>query len=39
MEPDEVVRLRLRSQMLREPGAKSPEAALRSLLAMQAQEF
>lgn len=39
MEPREVVRLRLRSQMLRGPGAASPEAALQSLLAVQAQEF
>jgi hypothetical protein len=39
MEPDPVVRRRLQSQMLREPGAASPEAALRSLLAVQAQEF
>lgn len=39
MEPDEVVRLRLQSQLLREPGGSSPEAALRKLLAVQAQEF
>jgi len=39
LEPGEVVRLRLQSQMLREPGAVSPEAVLRSLLAVQAQEF
>jgi hypothetical protein len=39
LEPDEVVRLRLQAQMLREPAAASPEAALRKLLAVQAQEF
>lgn len=39
MEPDAVVRLRLQAQMLREPRAGSPEAALRRLLAVQAQEF
>jgi hypothetical protein len=39
MEPDEAVRLRLQAQRLREPGAVSPEAALRGLLAVQAQEF
>jgi hypothetical protein len=39
MEPAEVVRRRLHAQMLREPGAESPEAALRKLLAVQAQEF
>lgn len=39
MEPDEVVRRRLQAQMLREPGAASAEAALRKLLAVQAQEF
>lgn len=39
MEPDAAVRLRLHAQMLREPAAPSPEAALRSLLALQAQEF
>ncbi|WP_235436680.1 winged helix DNA-binding domain-containing protein [Pseudarthrobacter siccitolerans] len=39
LEPDEVVQLRLLSQMLRGPGAASPEVALRSLLAVQAQEF
>ncbi|MDR7160323.1 winged helix DNA-binding domain-containing protein [Arthrobacter sp. BE255] len=39
MEPDAVVRLRLQSQMLRGPAAPSPEAALRNLLAVQAQEF
>ena len=39
MEPDTVVRLRLQSQMLRGPAAESPEAALRKLLAVQAQEF
>ncbi|MET1088786.1 MAG: winged helix DNA-binding domain-containing protein [Arthrobacter sp.] len=39
MEPDEVVRLRLQAQRLREPGARTPEAALRGLLAVQAQEF
>lgn len=38
-DPDEVVRLRLRNQMLREPAAASPEDALRNLLAVQAQEF
>jgi hypothetical protein len=39
MEPDVVVRLRLQAQMLREPAAASIEAALRELLAVQAQEF
>ncbi|HJV98199.1 MAG TPA: winged helix DNA-binding domain-containing protein [Arthrobacter sp.] len=39
MEPDSVVQLRLQSQMLRGPAAESPEAALRRLLAVQAQEF
>jgi hypothetical protein len=39
MDPEAVLRLRLRSQMLRAPGAASPEAALRNLLAVQAQEF
>ncbi|WP_307077015.1 winged helix DNA-binding domain-containing protein [Arthrobacter pascens] len=39
MDPDEVVRLRLGGQMLREPAAASPEDALRNLLAVQAQEF
>ena len=39
MDPDSVVRLRLQSQMLRGPAAESPEAALRKLLAVQAQEF
>ncbi|MGX1161742.1 winged helix DNA-binding protein [Arthrobacter sp. SLBN-100] len=39
MEAAEVVRRRLRSQLLRGPGAASPEAALRTLLAVQAQEF
>jgi hypothetical protein len=39
MEPDAVVRQRLSSQLLREPGAPSPEAALQNLLAVQAQEF
>jgi hypothetical protein len=39
MEPGEVVRLRLRSQLLRGPGAASPDAALQALLAVQAQEF
>ena len=39
MDPDDVVPLRLKSQMLREPGAASPEDALRNLLAVQAQEF
>jgi hypothetical protein len=39
MEPEAVVRRRLRSQLLRGPGAVSPEAALRTLLAVQAQEF
>jgi hypothetical protein len=38
MEPDSVVRLRLQSQMLRGHAA-SPEAVLRNLLAVQAQEF
>jgi hypothetical protein len=39
MEPDSVVRLRLQAQMLRGQAAESPEAALRKLLAVQAQEF
>jgi hypothetical protein len=39
MEPDEVVRLRLQAQMLREPREGSPGTALRRLLAVQAQEF
>jgi hypothetical protein len=39
MEPEAVVRRRLRSQRLRGPGAASPENALRNLLAVQAQEF
>jgi hypothetical protein len=39
MQPDVVVRLRLQAQMLREPAAASTEAALRKLLAVQAQEF
>jgi hypothetical protein len=39
MEPEAVVRRRLRSQLLRGSGAASPEAALRALLAVQAQEF
>lgn len=39
MKPDAAVRLRLHAQMLREPAAASPEAALRNLLALQAQEF
>lgn len=39
MDPDEVVQMRLRSQMLRGPAAASPEDALRNLLAVQAQEF
>ncbi|MDQ0676398.1 hypothetical protein QFZ36_003959 [Pseudarthrobacter siccitolerans] len=39
MEPEQVVRRRLRSQLLRDPGAASPETALRALLAVQAQEF
>ncbi|YCK79349.1 winged helix DNA-binding domain-containing protein [Arthrobacter sp. D3-16] len=39
MEPDAVVRHRLSAQLLRKPGAPSPEAALRNLLAVQAQEF
>jgi hypothetical protein len=39
MEPEAVVRRRLRSQLLRGPGAASPENALRNLLAVQAQEF
>jgi hypothetical protein len=39
MDPDEVVRQRLRSQLLRGPAAASPEDALRKLLAVQAQEF
>ncbi len=36
---DAAVRLRLHAQMLREPAAASAEAALRRLLAVQAQEF
>ncbi|MEQ7735524.1 hypothetical protein, partial [Escherichia coli] len=39
MEPAEVVRRRLHAQLLREPGAGSAGAALRKLLAVQAQEF
>lgn len=39
MEPAELVRRRLHAQMLRGPGAASPAAALRRLLAVQAQEF
>ncbi|WP_159829907.1 winged helix DNA-binding domain-containing protein [Arthrobacter sp. 9AX] len=39
MAPDEVLRLRMRAQRLRGPGAASPEDALRRLLAVQAQEF
>lgn len=39
MEPDAVVRLRLRHQLLRGPAAASPETAVRNLLAVQAQEF
>lgn len=39
MEPAEVVRRRLQAQLLRGPGASSPAAALRTLLAVQAQEF
>jgi hypothetical protein len=39
MDPDEVVRRRLCAQQLRGPGAKSPEDALRHLLAVQSQEF
>ncbi|MBT2530691.1 AlkZ family DNA glycosylase [Arthrobacter sp. ISL-48] len=39
MDPDELVRLRLRAQMLRGPAAASPEDSLRNLLAVQAQEF
>src|SRR3712207_5224059 len=39
MEPAEMVRRRLHAQMLRGPGAASPAAALRRLLAVQAQEF
>jgi hypothetical protein len=39
MDPDEVVRLRLGGQMLREPAPASLEDVLRNLLAVQAQEF
>ncbi len=39
MDADGVVRLRLSRQQLRPPHAVSPEAALKSLLAVQSQEF
>lgn len=39
MDADDVVWLRLSRQQLRPPHADSPEAALRSLLAVQSQEF
>jgi hypothetical protein len=39
VEADDVVRLRLSRQQLRPPYADSPEAALKSLLAVQSQEF
>lgn len=39
MDADDVVRLRLSRQQLRPPHADSPEAALKSLLAVQSQEF
>ncbi|WP_104137208.1 winged helix DNA-binding domain-containing protein [Arthrobacter sp. ZGTC131] len=39
MEPDDVVRIRLRSQQLRAPVAATVDDALKSLLAVQAQEF
>ena len=39
MDPDDVVRLRLRRQRLREPFAPTAEDALKNLLAVQSQEF
>jgi hypothetical protein len=39
VDADDVVRLRLSQQQLRRPGAVSAEAALKNLLAVQAQEF
>lgn len=39
MDPDDVVRLRLRHQRLREPFAPTAEDALKNLLAVQSQEF
>lgn len=39
MDADDVVRLRLSRQQLRQPYAASPEAALKNLLAVQSQEF
>ena len=39
MDPDDVVRLRLRHQRLREPYASTAEGALKNLLAVQSQEF
>ena len=39
MDADDVVRLRLRGQQLREPFAATAEDALQNLLAVQAQEF
>ncbi|BCW66337.1 hypothetical protein NicSoilB4_11000 [Arthrobacter sp. NicSoilB4] len=39
MDPDDVVRLRLRHQRLREPYASTTEDALKHLLAVQSQEF
>ncbi len=39
MDPDDVVRLRLRHQRLREPFAPTADGALRVLLAVQSQEF
>jgi len=39
MEPDDVVRLRLQHQRLREPFAPTAEGALKILLAVQSQEF
>ena len=39
MDPDDVVRLRLRHQRLREPYAATAEDALKNLLAVQSQEF
>jgi len=39
LDADDVVRLRLSRQQLRPPHADSPEAALKSLLAVQSQEF
>lgn len=39
MDPDDVVRLRLHGQRLREPFASTAEDALKNLLAVQSQEF